>query len=87
VHWTAFGIPGRATSVPANVAGGENSGGHEGWTPPCPPKGDGPHRYVFTLVALSRPLAQPDGASLDDVRRAASSDALARGQLTGRYRR
>src|SRR4051812_7994422 len=28
---------------------GRNSAGRVGWTPPCPPKGDGPHHYVWTF--------------------------------------
>ena len=47
VHWTAFGIPPDATAMPADAAGGENSAGKQGWTPPCPPSGT--HHYVFTL--------------------------------------
>jgi Raf kinase inhibitor-like YbhB/YbcL family protein len=86
VHWTAFGIPADATSVPAGVAGGKNSSGDEGWTPPCPPGGK-PHRYVFTLYALGRPSGLEAGASAKDVRAALSGGALARGRLTGTYSR
>jgi Raf kinase inhibitor-like YbhB/YbcL family protein len=87
LHWTAFGIPPDAASVPAGVAGGKNSAGGEGWTPPCPPQGDKPHHYVFTLYALRRPSGLKAGAGADDVRAALSSGALARGRLTGTYRR
>jgi hypothetical protein len=87
VHWTAFGIAPDATTVPAGVAGGENSAGDEGWTPPCPPKGDPPHHYVFTLYALSKASGLSAGAGADEVRAALSSGALARGRLTGTYRR
>jgi Raf kinase inhibitor-like YbhB/YbcL family protein len=86
VHWTAFGISGQATSVPANVAGGENSGGDEGWTPPCPPKGDKPHHYVFTVYALGRASGLKAGADAGTVRSALGS-AIARGRLVGTYRR
>jgi Raf kinase inhibitor-like YbhB/YbcL family protein len=87
VHWTAFGIPREATSLPARVAGGKNSAGGEGWTPPCPPKGDKPHHYVFTLYALRNASGLNAGAGAQAVRAALSSGALARGRLTGTYRR
>ncbi len=87
VHWTAFGIPGRARSVPAGAAGGENSAGRDGWTPPCPPKGDRPHHYVFTLYALAKASGLRPGASAKQVRAALASGALARGRLTGTYGR
>jgi Raf kinase inhibitor-like YbhB/YbcL family protein len=86
VHWTAFGIPAKATSMPDNPAGGENSAGKQGWTPPCPPGGK-PHHYVFTLYALGKPSGLQPGASAKDVRAALSDGALARGRLTGTYRR
>jgi Raf kinase inhibitor-like YbhB/YbcL family protein len=86
VHWTAFGIAPGATSVPANAAAGKNSAGHEGWTPPCPPGGK-PHHYVFTLYALGRASGLEPGASAKDVRAALTDGALARGSLTGTYRR
>jgi Raf kinase inhibitor-like YbhB/YbcL family protein len=86
VHWTAFGIPADATSVPAEVAGGKNSAGDEGWTPPCPPAGK-PHHYVFSLYALGKPSGLKAGASAKDVRAVLSDGALARGSLTGIYRR
>ena len=86
VHWTAFGIPAGATTVPADVAGGKNSAGKPGWTPPCPPGGK-PHHYVFTLYALGKPSGLQAGASAKDVRAALSDGTLARGSLTGTYRR
>jgi len=86
VHWTAFGIPARATSVPADVAGGKNSAGKDGWTPPCPPGGK-PHHYVFTLYALNKASGLKPGASAGQVRAALSDGALARGRLTGTYKR
>lgn len=86
VHWTAFGIPADATAMPAHVAGGENSAGKQGWTPPCPPGGK-PHHYVFTLYALGNPSGLKAGASAKDVRAVLSDGALARGRLTGTYAR
>lgn len=63
-HWIVFDIPGDVRSLPAG-AGDPGSArlpkgavqsvtdfGTPGWGGPCPPKGDRPHRYVFTVHAL-----------------------------------
>jgi hypothetical protein len=93
VHWTAYGIPiaGRGivpegAKLLAGTAQGENSAGKTGWTPPCPPGGDKPHHYVFTLYALPEASGLKPGAKPDDVR-AALSSAVARGSFTGTFSR
>jgi hypothetical protein len=56
LHWQAFGIPAGARSLPANAKlarTGLNSFHEHGYAGPCPPSGP-PHRYVFTLRALSK---------------------------------
>jgi Raf kinase inhibitor-like YbhB/YbcL family protein len=63
-HWVIFNIPPSATKLPAN-AGKVDSGlapkdsiqsmtdfGSPGYGGPCPPQGDKPHRYIFTVHAL-----------------------------------
>ncbi|HEY3018732.1 MAG TPA: YbhB/YbcL family Raf kinase inhibitor-like protein, partial [Solirubrobacteraceae bacterium] len=61
VHWTAYGIAPGARAVPPGVREGANSAGKDGWTPPCPPEGDRPHRYVIELYALPRRSGLPAG--------------------------
>jgi Raf kinase inhibitor-like YbhB/YbcL family protein len=58
----ARGAGGSSGSLPAPAFGGHNDfldtgvGGANGnYGGPCPPVGDAPHRYVFTLYALSVP--------------------------------
>jgi Raf kinase inhibitor-like YbhB/YbcL family protein len=90
VHWTAWGIPVATRTLPANadpLRQGKSSGGKTGYEPPCPPEGDGPHRYVFALYALRAPLDLEEGASPDEAREAIGKAALARGTLIGRYER
>jgi Raf kinase inhibitor-like YbhB/YbcL family protein len=92
VHWTVLAIPATtrgfaAGRLPAGAVETENSFGKRGWGGPCPPKGDQPHRYVFALYAVRRPLALGADASPDDVRAALAKGAVARGDLTGRYGR
>jgi len=86
VHWTAYGIAPDAHALPSRVREGRNSAGKNGWTPPCPPKGDRPHRYVFALYALARRSGLAPGAEPDRVI-GALRGALARGALVGRFGR
>lgn len=69
IHWVVLDLPPDATEVPP---------GTPGYRGPCPPKGDRPHRYVFTVWALRERVE----------RRGAIGDAaIARGVLVGRYGR
>jgi len=92
-HWTAWGIaaaPGGGLApdgqFPAGVKEGKNSAGKVGWTPPCPPKGDKPHRYVFSVYALHTPIFIKRGADPDAVI-GVLDGAVARGQTVGRFGR
>lgn len=49
-----------ATKLPTGAFGGQNdffdtgaTGGNGNYGGPCPPSGDKPHRYIFTIYALS----------------------------------
>jgi Raf kinase inhibitor-like YbhB/YbcL family protein len=72
-HWAVYNIPADVTSLPAG-AGTEgplpdaavvlpNELRSEEWTGAAPPPGDGEHRYVFTVSALSDTLDLPKGAT------------------------
>jgi Raf kinase inhibitor-like YbhB/YbcL family protein len=87
VHWTAYGIDPGSTTVPDGAEEGENSAGRTGYTGPCPPEGDDPHRYVFALYALDEATRLAAGASPDDLRNALDRSAIARGQLIAKYGR
>jgi Raf kinase inhibitor-like YbhB/YbcL family protein len=92
VHWTVYDLPPTAARVaggrvPAGARQGANSFGKRGYGGPCPPKGDRPHRYVFSVYALRTRLDLKAGARPGDVRSAIARAALARGRLTGRYGR
>jgi Raf kinase inhibitor-like YbhB/YbcL family protein len=63
-HWVIFNLSPETTSLPAG-AGNPESGsapqgsiqsmtdfGQPGYGGPCPPPGDKPHRYIFTVYAL-----------------------------------
>lgn len=83
VHWVV-GLPADATALPAATAGLRNDAGSNGYIGPCPPPADGPHRYVFTLVALDAPF---DATDVDTAERLMAEHGTARGTLTGTYDR
>jgi Raf kinase inhibitor-like YbhB/YbcL family protein len=89
VHWVAWGIdPSKAALAEGESPSGAGTNGfrRSGYGGPCPPRG-GPHRYVFTVYALSRHLDLRSGASADDLRRAIKGAVIAEGRLVGRYAR
>jgi Raf kinase inhibitor-like YbhB/YbcL family protein len=70
-HWVVFNIPATVTTLPAGAGTkaapvtGAGSGytdfGFNHYGGPCPPSGDSPHHYIFTVYALDVPKLE--GAS------------------------
>lgn len=65
----------------------ETSQGGPGWVPPCPPKGDDAHRYVFAVYALDRPTRLPDTAHTQTAVATVTEAAVAAAQLTATFSR
>lgn len=91
-HWVVVAIPPDAAGIPEGrlpkgAVAGRNDFGELGWSGPRPPVGDNPHRYVFRLSALDRPLGLSEGALAAEVQAAARDHVLARGTLVGRFAR
>ncbi len=95
-HWVVANIPASVTSFAENAAAtGLPGGAVEGFTDygvshyggPCPPAGDPPHRYVFTLYALDIPSIAGAGPTMTGARLVFStrSHLLATGVVEGRY--
>lgn len=93
VHWVAYDVPPdpprRTTAVGAGNEGkswGVDSFSKNGYQGPCPPPGK-PHRYVFTLYALSRPTGLKAGATRAELLEAIKATTLSSATLTALYGR
>ncbi len=71
----------------SSVAFGVGSFGRAGYAGPRPVRGHGPHRYVFQMFALDRPLSFPATPGLAGVVSAMAGTVLSQGLLTGTYER
>jgi Raf kinase inhibitor-like YbhB/YbcL family protein len=91
LHWSLYNLPrgssGTGRKQPQGSVEGQNSFGRVGYGGPCPPRGDPPHHYVFSIYALDDKPGLPAGASPAAVREAVAAHAIAAGALTGTYRR
>ena len=54
---------------------------------PCPPPGNGPHRYFHVLFALDSELDVEPGASRDQVEGAMDGHVLGQARLVGTFER
>ena len=99
-HWTIFNLPADTTKLaagagdlsknlaPAGSAQGRTDFGKPGFGGACPPAGDKPHRYVFTVFAL-----KTDKLPLDSEASGAlvgfylNQNTLAKATLTATYSR
>jgi len=99
-HWLLLNIPADVHALPARTgqSGGavlpsgayqlDNDFGEAGYGGACPPKGNAPHRYVFTVWALKADkLDLPAGADGAAVRAALMRQSLGTATLTARYGR
>ena len=99
-HWVLFNLPGdtmhltRDVDIDTEFAGesptpleGVNDFGDVGYGGPCPPPGDGPHRYFFRLYALDTVLDLGRGASKTQVNDAKDGHVLDETDLIGTYER
>jgi len=98
-HWVVYDLPATATGLPKGVGtaqwtlpGGGNQSrtdfGVTGYGGPCPPAGDKPHHYLFTLYALDVPtLGVDSNGSAALVGFNLHFHTLAKTTLTGLYSR
>ncbi len=87
-----FDLPADQASVAegAHASGiaGKNDFGRAGYGGPCPPRGHGPHRYIFMLYALDlASLKLKASADRRQVEAALRGHVLAQVHYLGRYER
>lgn len=97
-HWAVYNIPADSDGLPANAGASadklpagavtlKNDAGMNGYIGACPPPGDKPHRYIYTLYALDSALDLPADATPAVLGFSLNGKVLASGQLTGTYGR
>ncbi|WP_027891540.1 YbhB/YbcL family Raf kinase inhibitor-like protein [Calidithermus chliarophilus] len=99
-HWIVYNIPANVSrlekgagnpegrGLPAGAVQAVTSFGTPGWGGPCPPAGDKPHRYEFTLYALKvDKLELPASASQALVGFNINGNAIAKASFTAVYGR
>ena len=89
-HWLAWGIdpvPGILAEGAAPPGEGRNGFGGRGYRGPCPPRGDGPHRYVFRMFALDAPLQLDSGTDERAFQAGVAGHVLGTGEMHGTYER
>jgi Raf kinase inhibitor-like YbhB/YbcL family protein len=99
-HWVVYDIPPATTALPQGAGTPDGSRmpkpavqhrtdfGTPGWGGPCPPAGDKPHRYVFTLYALKTDkLDVPKDATASLVGFMVNANTVGKATMTVRYGR
>ncbi|HEY6241921.1 MAG TPA: YbhB/YbcL family Raf kinase inhibitor-like protein [Burkholderiales bacterium] len=98
-HWLVVNIPPSATGLPNDAgtpdgsrlpSGGvqiDTDFGSPGWGGPCPPVGDKPHRYNFTLYALKVDRLDVGGSSASLCGYMINANAIGKARLTGKFGR
>jgi len=93
-HWVVTDIPASVQSLPrgAKLPDGAREivtdFGDPGYGGPCPPQGDKPHHYNFTIYALkTAKLDLPPNATASLTGFVVNANALAKATLTGTYSR
>ena len=97
-HWLVVNIPPDVTELPlgAGGAGGKlpagalmtrTDFGAPGYGGPCPPEGDHPHRYLFTVFAVSDNLAVNAEASAAVIGFNLHFKTLAKSAIMGLFKR
>lgn len=96
-HWPAWnipateripgGLPGEGTPVePVAAVQGTNDAGTIGYSGPCPMRGE-PHRYLFRVYGLARPLDIAPGADRVELGRAMGAAIREYGEAMAAYGR
>lgn len=92
IHWVIYNILG--TSIPEGVRPnsevgiqGKNDFGRMGYGGPCPPHGNGNHRYFFKVYALNSQLPAVSGVSANRLNELIQNKIVDSGEIMGIYSR
>ena len=89
-HWVVHDLPADLTELGEDATlgtQGRNSFGRRGYGGPCPPPGDEPHRYRFTLYALDVPTIALANGTREELEAKMDTHVLGTALLVGRYQR
>lgn len=97
-HWLVFNIPSHVhelklgagsgkAQLPHGAIQGKTDFGTSSYGGPCPPVGDKPHRYIFTVYALKGTLPLDSSASGSMIGFYIHNMKIAEGRLQARYGR
>lgn len=99
-HWVVFNLPADTTALvqgagdatagklPKGATQSRTDFGKPGWGGPCPPQGDKPHRYIFTVHALkTEKLDLDENAPAAMVGFMVNANSLAKASFTAKYGR
>ena len=99
-HWVVYNIPASTTTLaagagdpkgsalPRGATQGNTDIAQPGYVGPCPPAGDKPHRYIFSIYALkTAKLELPANASAAMVGFNVHGNQLAKATLTAKWGR
>ena len=99
-HWVVYNIPASATGLPEGAGSADGKGlpvgsaqgrtdfGAPGFGGACPPPGDKPHRYVFTVHALkTEKIDVPPDAAAALVGFMINADRIGEAKFTAKYGR
>jgi Raf kinase inhibitor-like YbhB/YbcL family protein len=99
-HWVVYNIPANVTELaigagdisgkllPQGASQGRTDFGTHDFGGACPPKGDKPHRYIFTVFALkTEKIDVPSDASAALIGFMLNANKLAQASFTAKYNR
>ncbi len=93
-HWVAYNIAPTVHELAESdgttgkhVTGGSGTRGNANYLGPCPPRGDGPHHYLITVIALDLEPTLAPGLTRDAFLAAAKGHQLAASSIGGLFAR
>ena len=92
IHWLLWNISPSSEEIPENNVPNGSIQGINGFREvkyggPCPPRGDNPHQYFFTLFSLSSEINLPEGSSITQIRQEMQDKIIKQTHIVGTFSR